>query len=100
LRLDRGGDFTDLIHGFLQNGNGDQEIKVLVDITEGNFPDCCQQEKVQNTFINQKHILHMRDKPLKTSLCASDFSRLLILETHERSSREEEIKINIVDKEG
>jgi len=73
---------------------------VLADITEGNFPDCCQQEKVQNTFINQKHILHMQDKPIKTTLFASDVLRLLLLEIHERSSREKEIKINTVEKEG
>jgi hypothetical protein len=37
MRLDRDGDFTDLIHGFLQNGSGDQKIKVLAGITEGFF---------------------------------------------------------------
>jgi hypothetical protein len=99
MTLDRDGDFTDLIHGFLQNGNGDQEIKVLADITERFFPDCCPQEKVQNMFINQKYILHMRDKPLKTTLFASDVSRPLLLEIHRRSSKEKEIKINTFDKE-
>jgi len=37
MRLDRDGDFTDVIHGFLQNGSGDQKIKVLAGITEGFF---------------------------------------------------------------
>ena len=78
MRLDRDGDFTDLFHGFLQNGNGDQEIKVLAGITAGILYDCCPQEKVQNMFINQKHILHMGDKPVKMTLFPSDISRPLL----------------------
>jgi len=48
-------------------------------------------------FINPKHILHMRDKPLKTTLFASDVSRPLLLEIHSRSSKEKEIKISTDD---
>jgi hypothetical protein len=99
MRLERDGDFTDLIHGFLQNGKGDKEIKVLADITEGVFFQLLSTRKVQNMFINPKHILHIRDKPLKTTLFASDFSRPLLLEIHRRSSKEKEIKISTADKE-
>jgi hypothetical protein len=67
---------------------------VLADITEGIFSGSCPQEKVQNMFINPKHILHMRDKPLKTTLFASEVSRTLLLEIYRRSSKEKKIKIN------
>jgi len=45
MRLERDGDFTDLIHGFLRNGNGDQEIKLLADITEGIFSTAVHKKK-------------------------------------------------------
>jgi hypothetical protein len=77
---------------FYKTEMGDQKIKVLAYIIEGVFYDCCPQEKVQNMLINQKHILHVRDKAVKKTLFAGDVSRPYLLEIHGRSSREKRDK--------